>query len=215
MPAYLTPGVYRRPQLAVERDIRLVRTDVAGFVGFTERGPLAWPNPDATRPDIESVAIQLTSWKEFVATFGEFIKYGYLAYAIRAFFENGGQTCYVVRVAALNTGRTDTAPRKAFLPLPGARVTYPNSREIPILASDANAGDSTLSTQDDVEGKIFARDLIELAGGGLTESVAVISCADKAIALSTKLANHYKAGTPIEKYKPGLIATATGAIALD
>jgi hypothetical protein len=71
MPVYVTPGVYLQSQPAQSDDIRLVRTDVAGFAGFTERGPL--PPPDAT-PDVAArVAVRLTSWAEFLTTFGGFV----------------------------------------------------------------------------------------------------------------------------------------------
>src|SRR5262249_38119096 len=98
MHVYLTPGVYRQPQPAESDDIRLVRTGVAGFVGFAERGPLSWLG--ATAEELKATVVRLTSWQQFLATFGGFIRYGYLAYAVRAFFENGGTTCYVSRVAA-------------------------------------------------------------------------------------------------------------------
>lgn len=85
MVARSTPGVYfewheRRapPDLA--------RTDVAGFVGIAERGPLHTP-------------VMVENWTDFRHRFGEHIPAGYLAYAVEGFFLNGGRRCYVVRVA--------------------------------------------------------------------------------------------------------------------
>ena len=86
MTTYLTPGVYfeqSRPQVPALR----LRTDVTGFVGIAERGPLHQPQ-------------RLTNWREFQQIFGGFLSYAYLGYAVHAFFENGGQVCWVVRVAA-------------------------------------------------------------------------------------------------------------------
>jgi len=77
---------------------------VAAFVGIAARGPL-------------HTAIPVQSWRQFEAYFGGFTGAGYLAYAVRAFFENGGQRCWVVRVAseAAATAQalfsTKTAPR--------------------------------------------------------------------------------------------------------
>ena len=89
MPTYLTPGVYfEKPQVRAQASAQ--RTDVAGFVGLAERGPLHRPQ-------------RLTTWREFQQVFGGFLPYAYLAYAVRAFFENGGRTCYVVRVADQDT----------------------------------------------------------------------------------------------------------------
>ena len=86
MPEYLTPGVYFEKQDAAPPSIRRLRTDVAGFVGLAERGRLHKP-------------IQLNSWRQFQSQFGNFVSYGFLAYVVKGFFENGGRTCFVVRVA--------------------------------------------------------------------------------------------------------------------
>jgi phage tail sheath protein FI len=86
MPAYLTPGVYFERADAVVPAITALRTDIAGFVGLAERGPL-------------HTAVPIQSWRQFQANFGSFIGAGYLAYIVNAFFENGGRKCYVVRVA--------------------------------------------------------------------------------------------------------------------
>ncbi len=135
MSAYLTPGVYRRPQPQEAADLRRVRTDVAGFVGFAERGPL--PPPGATEPaEAAAAVVRLTSWPEFVATFGGYVRQGYLAYAVRAFFDNGGTTCHVVRVAAIR--HSDPAQRPAV-----ARYALPAGPALPltaVLAAPAASG---------------------------------------------------------------------------
>src|SRR4051812_12112104 len=86
MPSYLTPGVYFERADAVAPSITALRTDIAGFVGIAERGPL-------------HRAMPVQSWRQFEATFGNFTGSGYLAYVVKGFFENGGRKCYVVRVA--------------------------------------------------------------------------------------------------------------------
>jgi hypothetical protein len=71
MSVYLTPGIYLRPQPAERKDLRLVRTDVAGFIGFAERGPLPAPGTVlGSKVKAEDLAIRLTSWKEFTIRFG-------------------------------------------------------------------------------------------------------------------------------------------------
>ena len=86
MPTYLTPGVYFEAVDTTRGNITAIRTDIAAFVGLAERGPLDDPWP-------------VDSWRQFQTLFGGFIGGGYLAYAVKAFFENGGRRCYVVRVA--------------------------------------------------------------------------------------------------------------------
>lgn len=64
-----------------------VRTDIAGFVGIARQGPLDTPVP-------------VQSFRQFQSHFGHFTGAGYLAYTVRAFFENGGRKCWVIRVAS-------------------------------------------------------------------------------------------------------------------
>jgi phage tail sheath protein FI len=96
MPTYVTPGVYFEAVDASRLGIAAVRTDIAAFIGIAERGPLHLP-------------LAVSTWKQFQSVFGGFIPNGYLAYAVKAFFENGGRTCYIVRVAA-NTAETQSDP---------------------------------------------------------------------------------------------------------
>lgn len=87
MQAPQTPGVYYERVDVSAPSISALRTDIAGFVGIAPRGPL-------------HQALPVQSFRQFQAYFGDFTGAGYLAYAVRAFFENGGQRCWVVRVAS-------------------------------------------------------------------------------------------------------------------
>ena len=49
---HLTPGVYRLPKPSDRSGMALVRTDVAGFVGFAERGPLRDGDPPPNPADL-------------------------------------------------------------------------------------------------------------------------------------------------------------------
>src|SRR4051812_40724857 len=83
---YRTPGVYFEQADTRSTAIGLVRTDIAGFVGIAERGPLHRP-------------VKVQSETQFRTLFGGPIPQAYLAYAVRGFFANGGLTCWVVRAA--------------------------------------------------------------------------------------------------------------------
>ena len=72
-----------------------LRMDVTGFVGFAERGPIDIP-------------VMIEDLSQFRLIFGNDLPvaidkglpvYAHLPAAVEAFFENGGQRCYVVRVA--------------------------------------------------------------------------------------------------------------------
>ena len=95
-----TPGVYYERIDASAPTIALLRTDIAGFVGIATRGPLHQPLP-------------VQSWRQFQAYFGDFTGVGYLAYAVRAFFENGGQRCWVVRVGSETTATASVTLKSA------------------------------------------------------------------------------------------------------
>jgi hypothetical protein len=83
--SYRTPGVYFE-WLDAPPALQPSATDIAGFVGIAQRGPLHSP-------------LRVESWTQFVSMFGSHTAQGYLAYAVEGFFVNGGRACYVVRVA--------------------------------------------------------------------------------------------------------------------
>src|ERR1700737_3001456 len=90
MPEYLYPGVYVEEVDTGNKPIEGVSTSTVGFLGIAERGPL--------RPML------ITSFSDFTRTFGSYVKEGevdrYLAYAVEGFFQNGGERCFVMRVAS-------------------------------------------------------------------------------------------------------------------
>ena len=92
MPRYYTPGIYFERADLGRRGISAIRTDVPGFVGITEKGPLDTP-------------WRLESWEQFRSVFGGFTPQSYLAYAVRGFFENRGEACYVVRIADIASAK--------------------------------------------------------------------------------------------------------------
>ena len=87
MSVYVTPGVYYETVDLDGGQISPLRTDIAAFIGIAERGPLHTP-------------VAVTTWEQFQTVFGNFIPQGYLAYSVKAFFENDGARCHIVRVAA-------------------------------------------------------------------------------------------------------------------
>jgi uncharacterized protein len=80
------PGVYVEEVASGVRPIQAVGTSTPAFVGQAEMGP-------------DDEARKITSWTEFGRVYGSFIADGFLAESVFQFFNNGGQECYVVRVA--------------------------------------------------------------------------------------------------------------------
>lgn len=90
MPTYLHPGVYIEEISGGARPIEAVGTSTAAFVGIAEKGPI-----DETK--------FITNFSEFRQIYGDYesdnnIGKSYLAYSVNQFFQNGGSSCYVVRV---------------------------------------------------------------------------------------------------------------------
>jgi phage tail sheath protein FI len=104
MPTYSTPGVYYHRTDAGVPPVAPLRTDITGFVGIARRGPL-------------HMALPINSWRQFVAHFGDFTGAGYLAYAVRAFFENGGKRCWILRVASAAAATACSSLNAGLLPL--------------------------------------------------------------------------------------------------
>src|SRR5258706_12151022 len=107
MATYDTPGAYIERADRSQGGISRLRTDIAAFVGITERGP-------ARR------AVAVESCKQFSAIFGGLFVHGYLGYVVKAFFENGGRRCWIVRVegdAAQTAARILTAADAGASPI--------------------------------------------------------------------------------------------------
>lgn len=89
--AFRTPGVHLE-FVRARQAVRPRHTDVTGLVGIAERGPLLTP-------------MRVQGFSEFVTAFGGHLPGGYLAYAVQAFFANGGRVAWVVRVAHRDSAR--------------------------------------------------------------------------------------------------------------
>ena len=106
------PGVYYQTVDAGGPPVTPLRTDITGFVGIAERGPVDVPVP-------------VQSWQQFLSWFGGITPVGYLAVAVRGFLENGGRRCWVVRVASDDPelGRASSAVELADAAGPAWRVS--------------------------------------------------------------------------------------------
>ena len=110
MTSYLSPGVYTK-ETDFSYYVKQISTSACGMIGIAERGPINKP-------------VLVTSWEQFVRSFGSYIANGYLAYAARAFFDNGGQVLYVNRVAHYTdpTDKTTLTAEKASVALKNRRI---------------------------------------------------------------------------------------------
>lgn len=93
----------RRPGLYVERTpappvLAPLRSDIAAFAGRARRGPVGVP-------------VRIEGWREFERVFGGLGTATHLSYAVRGYFENGGQVAYVLRVGRVADADDRALPR--------------------------------------------------------------------------------------------------------
>jgi phage tail sheath protein FI len=126
VPEYLSPGVYIEEIPSAIQAIEGVSTSTAGFVGRARRGTVpgyVWPGTGTDLPFTptggfvltpDPAPILVTSFSEFKRNFGLPLQlpmpsdptdYGYLGWAAKAFFDQGGKRLYVARIV----DATDTA----------------------------------------------------------------------------------------------------------
>lgn len=86
---YKVPGVYLEQDPKRIEPIRIKKECIAGFIGFSEKGPL-------------NKGVRIKSFGEFQKIYGSFTDYSYLAYTVYGFFLSGGRECVVARVAHYN-----------------------------------------------------------------------------------------------------------------
>jgi Bacteriophage tail sheath protein len=106
------PGVYMVEVPPIARAITAASTSTAAFIGMAERGPV-------------NEAVLVTSFSDFLDTFGSFTTKDvlgiddksvppnndiYLPYAVWSFFQNGGNKCYIIRLAPGSKPATVAVP---------------------------------------------------------------------------------------------------------
>lgn len=123
------PGVYIE-EFAPAAPIQGVGTSTAAFIGPAASGDI-------------NIPVKITSMDQFMATFGTQPLDGfYLWYAVRGFFENGGQVCYVVRASNGKYSEMtldDSVPSPNNLPVIRIRARQPGNLNPVIQVSVASA----------------------------------------------------------------------------
>jgi uncharacterized protein len=112
------PGVYIE-EFAPGAPIQGVGTSTAAFIGVAASGVLNEP-------------IKVTTFDRFTELFGtEPVPGTYLWYAVRGFFRNGGQVCYIVRAS---NGRTATWTINDSTAVPGRPIITLRARNPGVTA---------------------------------------------------------------------------------
>ncbi len=134
MAEYLHPGVYVQEVPSVVRPIEGVSTSTAAFVGIADKGPV----PGTLLPTGRTAYPGLvTSFTDYTRRYGGFRTDSFLTYAVQAFFQNGGQRLYIIRVAPPPPSSPPSSPPVAALGTAGATVGTGNGA---VQFSAANQG---------------------------------------------------------------------------
>jgi phage tail sheath protein FI len=195
------PGVYI-DEFAPGAPIQGVGTSTAAFIGVAASGDLDEPT-------------KLTSWDQFIQIFGDQPVPGfYLWYAVRGFFQNGGQVCYVVRASngdydklTLNNAADNSAIRVRARQ-PGDNQANPiqvqvtEAHVVPAtttlfqptgaLSDNAAAGAREITLGDKEAANFKPDDWITIADGG--ERIRVVGVSGNTLRLSSGLARAYNSG---------------------
>jgi phage tail sheath protein FI len=82
VPNYQTPGVYVEEVSSGSKPIEAGATNVAGFLGVAEKGPV-------------NEAVLVTNWTQYTKIFGGMHSKGWLGHGVYQFFQNGGTKAYI------------------------------------------------------------------------------------------------------------------------
>jgi uncharacterized protein len=186
------PGVYI-DEFTPGAPIQGVGTNTAAFVGVTRDGPLNLPT-------------KVTSWDQFLAAFGKLPPQGsYLWYAVRGFFQNGGQVCYVVRASNGSYQAMTLNDRTAA---PGRPVVLLTARQPGALGITAAVADAAL-----LSAVAIYRPKGVLKSAAAASAMEVTLDVDGAIS-AANVANRFKPGDEVS-FSTGtdrrVISSVTGA----
>jgi phage tail sheath protein FI len=140
MPELLHPGVYVVELPSAVRPIEGVSTSTAAFIGVTDKGPIpGMPNPPNGRM---ARPVLVTSFTDYQRQFGGFRRDSFMTYAVQAFYQNGGQRLYIVRIVGNAAPMSPPVP-PCSSPMPAGTPALPAFTRpplFPIWVSAINEG---------------------------------------------------------------------------
>ena len=102
MPEYLSPGVYIEEVDKGPKPIEGVGTAMAVFIGFSEKASMTERvDGEVIHRDMLNRPVLVTSWGQYVETFGNFVEGAKMPLSVYGYFQNGGSRCYVLSVKSI------------------------------------------------------------------------------------------------------------------
>lgn len=168
MPSYLSPGIYPR-ETDFSFYVKQLSTSACGMIGIAEKGPIHEPT-------------LVTSWEQFLRTFGGYLAAGYLAYAARAFFDDGGGVLWVTRIAHATdpTDATTITATAASVTLKDLHATPVNTLKVEALTPGIWGRRLSITVQDGTRNPNTEFTLVIKENGNIVEAFADLSLNESA-----------------------------------
>jgi phage tail sheath protein FI len=132
--AYRSPGVYVEEIQRGTKPIEAVGTSTAAFIGITAQASRKALNTAGERVAVESRLNKptlVTSWNQFINTFGDLTPGAYLPDAVYGYFANGGGPCYVTSLRALQEGEGQVKAAEVTIPTKGRGNSFKAVAKVP------------------------------------------------------------------------------------
>ncbi len=117
---YLSPGVYVEEVDKGTKPIEGVGVSTAAFVGITAEASVKVVDPETGEPTpVESrlnKATLVTNWTQYSQIFGGFADGAFLPDAVYGYFANGGGTCYITSLRAIEEGESQAKAASVVVP---------------------------------------------------------------------------------------------------
>lgn len=203
MAEYLAPGVYVEEFDSGVKAMEGVSTSTAGFIGLAQRGPTV------------GKPVLVTSYGEFQRVFGGYLpssfkEQRYLAYSVEQFFNNGGSSAYVMRVASKKDtcAKSELTVGDAVIHLQAASVgEWGNKLQVKL---QRNHERNSIVLKDGIEKNSYVvknadnfqiGELVELSDGEQGSFYKILDIHEQTIVLNTTLEGKYLAEEPLASPK--------------
>jgi len=164
VPVHVTyPGVYVEELPSTEKTVTGISTSTTAFVDFFARGPMS---------DAKTAApVQIFNYRDFQRTFGGLHARSEASYAIMQFFNNGGETAWVVRA---DDGTGLAASHRVEVRIPFLNDFANDAAEAADRAARAahRAGNVVNAIVSITEARDARRNLPKLAAGAAAEAAS-------------------------------------------
>jgi uncharacterized protein len=178
--AYATPGVYVEQVDKGTKPIEAAGTSITAFIGITAEASIKFADPSGNevRESVLGKPLLVTNWTQYNNIFGGFVEGAAMPDAVYGYFNNGGGSCYVTSLLAL-----DEMPEPKSKPKPRTTAKKADDKDDD-GKDDSKSASSTPEPEpagDPISAKDFIGDAAERTGINGLEAltdVSLVVCPD-------------------------------------